>query len=269
MARGRDGGILDAESRFWLMTRRWARDEPFLVIVGSASAIISVLAMRRRRMAGVLGAATLSLWAFLGRGGETLAFYLLPALPLLALNAGLVLGGGITMAKRHLDRAGVVGAALGRGLAVATATLSLMTLLVGYSSPGLGFAGNPWTLWSNRQAAAQRESIAWARRNLARGDRVIVDPSLWTDLREPGDGAAAFELAHPYWKAELDREIRDGLFRGGWQSVDYLMSTPQMVSDARAAQLGLVSRALERSTTVARFDAGGWPVEVRRVDKDG
>jgi hypothetical protein len=45
------------------------------------------------------------------------------------------------------------------------------------------------------------------------------------------------------------------------------VATPQLVDDARSANLTLVSRALESSTPAARFDTGGWPVEVRRVDR--
>ena len=38
--------------------------------------------------------ASLSLWAFLGRGGEVIGFYLVPLIPLLALNVGLLFGSG-------------------------------------------------------------------------------------------------------------------------------------------------------------------------------
>src|SRR6266487_5597724 len=69
-ARGKDGGLLDLHSGFWYLARVWAQDDPLLVVVGSFCAIVSVLAMKKQRLVGMMGAATLSLWAFLGRGGE-------------------------------------------------------------------------------------------------------------------------------------------------------------------------------------------------------
>jgi hypothetical protein len=48
--------------------------------------------MKTQRLIGVMGLVTLSLYVFLGRGDEIIGFYLVPLLPLPALNVGLVPG---------------------------------------------------------------------------------------------------------------------------------------------------------------------------------
>ena len=88
-SRGKDGGLFDIHSGFGYMISNWIHDDPLLLIVGSLGALISVFAIRRKRLIGIMGLITLSLWAFLARGGEIIGFYLVPLLPFLALNIGL------------------------------------------------------------------------------------------------------------------------------------------------------------------------------------
>jgi hypothetical protein len=225
------------------------------VVGGTLAALASALLLGRHSTAGVLGLATLSLWIFLGRGGLTLPFYLVPLLPLLALNVALV--------------AGVAAERYGRSVPALAAAAWLFSLGVGYSSVGLGFRDNPLTLWQNAQADAQEQAIAWLRRNVPSESRMVVDQSLWTDLRAGPDRVTRFPNAHPYWKVERDRSVRDGVFRGDWRAVEYVVTTPQLLDDARSANLTLVSQALDNSTAIARFDTGRWPVEVRRVADPG
>ncbi len=53
-----------------------------------------------------------------------------------------------------------------------------------------------------------------------------------------------------------------------WRTVSYVVSTPQMLADDAQQNFPIVTPALEHSRTVARFNTGGWPVEVRRVEPD-
>ncbi len=92
LARGRDGGLLDPGSRFWATAAQWAREEPLLVVGGTLASLLSLVLAKRRPVIACLGLATLSFWVFLARGGEIFAFYLVPMLPLLALNLALVVG---------------------------------------------------------------------------------------------------------------------------------------------------------------------------------
>jgi hypothetical protein len=78
-------------------------------------------------------------------------------------------------------------------------------------------------------------------------------------------GAPDFPNAHPCWKAELDPSIRDEVLGGDWRRIDYLVVSPQLRSDADAADLSMMRAALAGGQVVASFDSGGWPLEVRRL----
>lgn len=258
-SRGKDGGLLDIHSGFWQLVKAWAQDDPMLVVGGSLCAIFSVLVMKTQRLIGVMGLATLSLYVFLGRGGEIYAFYLIPLLPLLALNVGLVLGLVIKWMKTLL--AGLSGIAVTRIILAVTVGLCLCSLWAGYTSSDLGFKYNPFVLWNSSQADAQNEATQWIEKNLPLGSHMIIDESMWTDLYDSG-----FTSAHYYWKVQDDPAVRDELLHNDWRNVDYVVTTTQMLWDAQQAHLTLVEEAIVHSTPIAHFETGGWPVEIRKVN---
>ncbi len=277
--RNKDAGLLDMGSKFWQLARVWIRDEPLLVVGGTLAALLGVLLIRRERLAGIIGLATFSLWAFLCRGGETLNFYLLPLLPLLALNIGLLLS---IATRRSTEGRSVrpggspVARLLRVGVRPALAALCLPGLLVGYSSPNLGVESRPMansrsalgTLpWEGEQALAQQQAVAWVRQNIAPDAAIIMDNYAWTDLHDGKGGQPRYERAHWYWKVQQEDTIREGVFHDDWRYVDYVITTPQLLNDAAVNGLTIVTDAVKYSSPVARFNTGGWPVEVRRVDK--
>jgi hypothetical protein len=260
-SRGKDGGLLDFHSGFWIHTRTWMQDDPMLVIVGSICAILSVLAMKWHRLVGVMGLATLSLWVFLGRGGEVIGFYLVPLLPLLALNVGLILGLTYNWLKTVFRTP--VGIAAVRVIQIILAGMCLSGMLVGYTtSPDLGFQSNHFLLWNTTQTDAQNQATQWVEEHLPRHSLLIIDEYMWTDLYDSG-----FTSAHYYWKVEEDPAIRGKIFHDDWRNVDYVITTPQLLGDAQNNNMTLVEDALEHSTLLIHFDSGGWPIDIRKVNK--
>lgn len=261
--RDRDGGLLQPGGHFWEMAARWTREEPLLVVGGTAASILLALSIRRRPVAGTLGLAALAFWAFLGRGGQTLPFYLVPLLPLLALVVALA---ATDMVERLAPHTGSEGTGRWRPWQTAFAAgLPLLLLLPGYTAPTLGLDDDPGAFWSNRQVEAQRQAIGWLREHADPSSRIVVDDALWVDLRDGPPGAPNFPNAHPYWKAERDPSIHDDVLAGDWRRMDYLVVSPQLRSDAEDADLPMVRAALENGQVVASFDSGGWPLEVRRL----
>jgi len=259
-SRGKDGGLLDLHSGFWRQARFWAQDDPLLVVGGSLCAIFSVFVMKTQRLMGIMGLATLSLYAFLGRGGEIIGFYLVPLLPLLALNVGLTLGFAIKGLRSLL--AGLPGITMARVVELVTVGLCVLSLFAAYTSPDLGFDHNAFILWNGSQADAQNQATQWIEKNLSRSSRMIIDESMWTDLYDHG-----YTSAHYYWKVQDDPAIRDKVFHDNWRTVDFVVTTIQMLTDAQSQNMTLVEETIAHSTPIARFDTGGWPVEIRKVNK--
>lgn len=266
MVRGKDGGLLDLHSGFWQYVEAWVRDEPLLVIGGSLCALLSLplLLSKTQHSLGVLAVATLSLWAFLARGGQTIGFYLVPLLPLLALNVGLVLGFVFDRLKSW--RTNSIGRSVARTIKMVVVGLCLIGTLLGYTSSGLGFKNNPFLLWNGSQADAQQQAVTWTQAHLPLNSRIIIDQYMWLDLHDGYPNYYAF--AHYYWKVQEDPAIRDTVFHNDWHNIDYVITTPQMLTDAQQNHMTLVEEAIVHSTVIAHFDTGGWSVDIRRVNNE-
>ena len=256
-SRGKDPGVLDFGSGFWqLVLRSWVREEPMLVLGGTVSALLALTFIRRRPAAGIMGLLTFSLWAFLARGGEVIGFYLVPLLPLLALNLALLVAAVCQALVGTLRRWQAMPArALRQVVAPVMTAVFAMGLLGGYM---VGLLDDPLRAWLREPAVGQREAIDWIRASLPPGSPSVIDMYMWLDVRPEQDDAQY------YWKVEEDPAIREGIFSSDWQTVDYVITTPQLLADANAQAMPLMHAALDHSTIVARFDTG-WPVEVHQV----
>jgi hypothetical protein len=290
-SRGKDGGIFNYNSGFWIVTRVWIQDDPILVIFGTVSAVLSVplVFSKKDRLAGIMGLLTLSFWVFMARGGEVIKFYLVPLLPLLALNLGLMLGltarairsllestfplGDIA---KYIARQGItkrivkpatIWLIVEQGLIIlclAAIVLSIPPPSAGYDygSPDISDQNNPLLLWNGTQADAQTQADAWIVKHVPVNSRMVIDEYMWNDLYENG-----FRYVHYYWKVETDPAIRDTLFHDNWRNFDYVATTPQMLVDMQTQNMKLVRSVIEHSTPITYFDTGGWRIEIRKVNK--
>ena len=261
-SRGTDYGIFNLNSGFWFVTTKWMQDEPMLVITGSVCAVLSVLTIKKHRLSGVMGLVTLSLWAFMARGGEVLGFYLVPLLPLLAINIGIVFGSAADKLKTYAEKLTRGDRVVGRALQLMLVLQCLFGIIGGYLSPNLGFQSNILVLWNSTQADAQNQASEWIENNLPYSSTIIIDMYMWPDLYDSG-----YTRAHYYWKVEADPAIRDNVFHNDWRTADYIVTTDQMLNDIQVQHMELLQEVLAHSTLIAHFDTGGWPIDIRRVNK--
>jgi hypothetical protein len=246
----------DASSAFSFVARGWAHTEPLLVVGGTAAAAVAVIVFRRRRVLSMVGWTVLSLWIFLGRGGVVLAFYLVPLLPLLALSIALVLDEATTFVRQRAP-ARLAGPAVACVVAAATAACGVF-VIAGYERSDRG-------LWTRHPVDGQLDAARWVQDHLPAASRLVIDQYMWRDLHGAGR-SPWFPVADYYWKVGDDPAIRRGVFHDDWRTVDYVVSTPQLIDDTRHNGFPVVSDALEHSVPIAVFDSGGWDVAVRRVD---
>jgi 4-amino-4-deoxy-L-arabinose transferase-like glycosyltransferase len=266
--RGHDGGVLNFNSLFWIMTRYWIEDDPVIVVGGTCAAVIAMLLIKWRRIAGIMGLCSLCFWLYFMRGGEVIRFYLVPLLPLLALNLGLflwILSKGIgNLLVRHSPTfrhalQSIVFLLCMIGLMATTAWPSLN---VGYRSSDVGDTNNPLIEWNGTQADAQMSAIDWVRQHIPPQSHMVIDMYMWPDLHDYG-----FKNAHYYWKVETDPAIRDKVFHNDWHNFDYIIVSPQMSIDIKTQNMTLIAKAIEHATPVVTFDTGGWPIKVLKVKK--
>jgi hypothetical protein len=270
-SRGHDGGVFNFNSVFWIMARYWIHDDPLLVVCGTCAALLSALLIKKQPLVGIMGLCSLSFWFFFMRGGEVIMFYLVPLLPLLALNLGLflwVLAGGIqkvlpdtnsfiAKSKQYLQPAIFLVCIIGLAAGLASPSLA-----VGYRSSDIGDKNNPLLYWNGTQADAQVMAVDWVEQHIPKNSRLVIDMYMWPDLHEHG-----FNNAHYYWKVETDPAIRDKLFHNTWRNFDYVILSPQMMVDEKSQNMTLLQAAEAHSTLLKSFDTGGWPMKILKVNK--
>ena len=267
-SRGKDGGLLEPGSKFYYWLGRWVHEEPTLVVGGTVCAFLCLAAFRSHRLIAITGLVTLSIYGFLARGGEVIEFYLVPLLPLLALNIALIFGLVADGARAAWGRRRPPHPFLLGTLGVVLTALGVSPILLAYAGSWQGLGNDHTIFWTSSQADAQNQAFAWVRDHVPTKSTIITDSYMWTDLHD-GTGAPVFSRAHWHWKVDEDSAIRGPVFRNTWRTTDYVVTTIQLMQDARQADLKTVKGALAHSTALAEFDTGGWPIVVRRVDKPG
>ena len=214
------GGIFDPHSLFWQFSfDSWLPKDHFILVGGAAATILAILLGMRNRSErsglyiGGLLAGSYSL--YLVRGSVMLEFYVIPLLPFLALNLGMVLC--------HVLRS--TPAAL-RVLA-AMALMGLLVIPVG----GYVFARNDrgqvalHDLYNVPQTPMQEEEVTYVRQHISPSARIIMDDDVWTDLH---DRSPVYTNAHSHWKASGDPAVRDRLFHKDWRNIDYIVMSNKM-----------------------------------------
>jgi endo-1,4-beta-D-glucanase Y/4-amino-4-deoxy-L-arabinose transferase-like glycosyltransferase len=249
LARG-GGGVFSLHNQFWqLLHGDWMLRDRLLVVAGAAATAANLLRGVRDRRALAPGLLSLLPIAYLARGGVVLDYYILLAIPFLCLN--------IAVALQPL---------VGRLPLPLAATLPIIAaagLLAGYAH-----YGQLIPLFTQRPDTGSREATVWIKQHLSPNSRIITRDSFFTDLRTPGLGGPAFPNVHSHWKVALDPAIRDGVFQGNWQTVDYLIMTSNLEQDFRTSNDTIALDALTHAHLVRRWSAGdGQPVALWMVDK--
>jgi hypothetical protein len=256
-SRGSDGGILSSSSAFWHAASGWGYREPLLVIGGSGAAMLAVSVFRRRRILSMIGWMVLSLWLFLGHGGVVSDFYLVPLLPLLALCLALVAGECVSALQERAPAAAA--RALGGGAIALIVCACLACIAVAYERSGTG-------LFVRDPVDAQTAAVRWVQTHVPPSSNMIIDMYMFAELHYPRAGAPAFPHAEYYWTAADDPGVSRGVLHDDWRRVDYVVATPQLTYDASMNGFPIVVPALEHSVAIARFNSGGYELQVRRVD---
>lgn len=302
-SRGTTGGVTGKALYALQALVGWVYDDPLPIGGGTLCMVWALLRMRRKREVGALALMLLALWAFLLRGGVVFGFYIVPLLPLLSILVSLAAFEAVSALRAQTSLWGAgrewwarLVAALERWSArwgvswghwwgepartlqrwVSPALMILIAVGVvsgvgaGYVTDAhLGYAlpGNAPTLpWTNRQADGQLQAVAWVRQNVPANETVVVENSLWVDLRDAGTASVA-SYPNVQWdiKVGSDPAISGGIFHDDWHMIDYVIITPQVRADATAASVPLVQQAIDHCTIVASFNTGGWPVSVCKV----
>jgi hypothetical protein len=217
----RNQGALFAHNSYLYTT--WQPKDGFLLAAGTAAMVASLyLGWRERRQDPALlvaGTLALEIAFYLARGSVILDFYVLPLIPLYALNIGLI-------ADRALSRIRA-SSALGVSALSAFCVVLLFLPSTGYFVAH-GFRGQPNHLadvYYLPLTYLQQEQIAWIRQHIPPDDKIITDEDVWVALH---DVRPNYPYAQSHWNAASDPQIRDSVFHSSWQDINYIVLSNQM-----------------------------------------
>jgi 4-amino-4-deoxy-L-arabinose transferase-like glycosyltransferase len=216
---------------FWAMMQDfWLPKDGLLLVAGGVATLLLLvvgLIDRRRNEAQLIAALlTISYVVYMARGSVLLEFYVVPLIPLLALNIALVAAGLLKHTPRLKGAEPVV-----KGLGVAALVGVLLTPVGGY----LIVRGDEGQLqvhdmYRLRLTDLQEQQVAWVRTHVPSEARVLIDDDIWPALH---DVEPYYPFAHSHWKATADPDVRDKLFGRTWRNVDYIVMSNKMRSAMR------------------------------------
>ncbi len=193
----------------------------------------------------LLSLLAISFWLLLVRGGVVFGFYIIPIIPLLALN----ISAGISLIATLIGK--LVRFKLVCGLLI----FAIIGVIVPYDLQHAQFA------FTQHPTSAQTEAIVWVRNHVPHNAMIVINGYLYLDLREPDGqgvgGGATYPYAHIYWNVAYDPEVRDRLLQGNWDRIDYIVADWGMLQDIKTTgrPMMLISTALQHSILRAEFRA--------------
>jgi 4-amino-4-deoxy-L-arabinose transferase-like glycosyltransferase len=264
------GSLLDTSSPVWRFSLgAWLPKDRFLLTAGGAAMFANIaLGMWLRetpsgRTLLVPGLLAASYAFYLARGSQMLEFYVVPLVPFLAMNIGLLVGWLSGKLRSWLP--GPV------WLAPAGALLGVLLF-----HPGLGYVlvidefGKvvPHDLYKLNLTASQARQVVFIRQNVPPDAKIVTDDDIWADLH---DVRPFYKWAHPYTKAARDPDVRDKLFGKDWRNIDYIVLSNKMrdamTLDNADGSANWIFAGLDNSQQVWVEERGDVKLEVYRVTR--
>ncbi len=225
------GSMLDPHSLFWTASLKgWLPKDTFLLAGGMVATLLNLvqgLRDRQRHRGQLIAALLATSYAFyLVRGSVMLEFYVVPLVPFLALNIGLLVARILHLVpgRRRL----FVLSALAQSLLLASFFAVLLLPTGGYLLVHDEFGKVvPHDLYKLPLTPLQEQQVAFIRAHIPPTARIIIDDDLWVQLH---DVRPYYLWAHSHWKAASDPAVRDKLFARNWQNIDYIVLSNKMLS---------------------------------------
>lgn len=248
------GDIFNPNSQFRLSFSQWFLQDPLLIILSSLSLLVNLIVAFKKITYRYIVLFTLSFIFYLTRGGVVLGFYIIPLIPLLALNVGL----SLTLLIETLPKK------LKFPVEVFNILFIVFALFVRTSGSKLHWTMDSYSLFTKDQTSAQIRAVKWARQNIPADSLIVVDNYAYVDLVEQRGNTNI----QSFWKIDRDPAIRQDLLHNKWQTINYILSSPSVRLAGQRDDSPFLRQALINSHNEAVFpNYNNWVIEVRRVDK--
>lgn len=264
------GSIMDMHSYYWTIARIWLFRDKFILVAGFGSMLINLFIglLDRQSHRGYLIIALFAAgYAFyIARGSVVLEFYIVPLIPFLAMNIGMLVSFLLTPVRKSGEK---LLAFTAQGVFAIALFGILLSPTGGYFFVKDEFGKTvPHDLYKLPLTYMETAQVAFIRQNIPPTARIIIDDELWVDLH---DVAPYYKYAHSHWKASGDPDVRNKLFHNDWQNIDYIVMSNKMM---QAMQMNngdgsenFILEALQHSQRIWDLKRGDIDLQVYQVQK--
>ncbi len=252
-----------AQGLFHVQALGWLKQDALLMVGGVVSLAGNLLLFWRRPAVREVTLPPLLYLAFLARGGVTFDFYVIPLLPLLAVNMAVFAYSVISLLA---NASWWANRSVTHWIAPTVILISMALLL-------------PQQLRMNQTnftATATQPEVAalqWVGEHLPRSATIVADPYNWVDMRASGGIAtsygATFVHMDPYWEVATDPALHTKVLHDDWNNIDYVIADSDVIIDARASHLTLIQAALAHSIPIKTFQNKLYWVTIYEVQHTG
>jgi 4-amino-4-deoxy-L-arabinose transferase-like glycosyltransferase len=219
------GSLLNPSSPVYTFSvGSWLPKDALLLVGGTVCSVWNlVYGLRdRQQRKGALAAGLLACGylLYLARGSVILEFYVVPLVPFLAMNLGMVISRLLPFAAGRTT--------FGRAVAVGLLFVTLLSPVGGYvlarNTSGQTALNDIYNYKLNL-TGLQAQELQYVRQHIPPDSRIIMDEEFWVDLH---DIRPAYPYAVSHFEATGDPAVRDKLFQQNWENVDYIVMSNKM-----------------------------------------
>lgn len=239
LSRGNRLLFWNKDSDFYVNLIGWFERDAFIIIAGGLATLISVVVSIKDKSLRVPALLAILFWLFLMRGKLVINFYIIPLVPLLSLNIGVLasfLSQKLSFNKKPVRY-------LLAGLVLA---------------PSIYFPlGQTFDHYVRDETTPQVKTIDWLKTSLPESSSIIIDNSIYVDLHErrfPDD--KVFNDADWAWKVEKDPEILRGKLQSDWKNIEYIALTHEILRQIKDYKFNFIQKAFDNSYLVKDWKEG-------------
>ena len=238
----------------------WLQTDFLYILLGVVVApLVNFLFFRKYKWTGFVSMLVIVYVVYLMRG-QVLDWYVIPLIPLAAINIAVLLRHLQIAAKKYIPK-------LEKSLSGATAVLLVAVI-------GFGVSQNV-DAYRYNQTENQRRATDWIKSYVFDETTLLIDNYAFHDLNPRVDNIEDINI-HYYYKADpnTDPQIAGKILKNDWRNVDYVMLTPAVETTLEIEDFQLVEQAVDNSDLVIRYNEfavegdaqANYPVEIREVN---
>ena len=225
---------------------QWMGLDGLLIAISIVAPVFNLVFGFRQRNQLLLSLLALSFWLLIIRGGVVFPYYIIPLIPLVAMNCAFAcatLARWISQATRLPLLQGVL-------LLLAIAAIVPYDIL------------HAQIIYTQDYAREQRQAMDWMREHLPRNTVVVVPPQYFVDMRVSGGEAvgarSSFPKAQLFFNVATDPSVYHSQLKDNWQNIDYILVDPDvllhlnMIQETKGGS-SILQQALKHSVERAHF----------------